>query len=115
MVDMRDYKIVIRDAVKRESENDKNWNWKVARVNKGSISIRWGYLDFVGEDWNFTILVSEDGDGDIVLTGYFPHDETMRDSLFVWVGPDHWHDCKTLDDVIRLIVHAVARRAHDLY
>ena len=114
MVDLRDYKIVIRDAVAAERERDKNWGWRVVRVNKNSIVIRWGYLDYIEEKDSFVIRLMED-DGDVSLAGFMPGDPTLRDSLYVWIGDKHWHDCKTVDEGIRCAVRGIANRAHNTF
>lgn len=121
MFDLRNYKPVIMEAVKLESEHDSNWNWKVKAVNKAEVRIGWGYLDWLcssKESKHFTVKLIVDevnGKPDVSLAGYYPDDPTMRDSLYVWIGDRHWHDAKTIEDGLRLIVHAIANRAHNTF
>ena len=121
MFDLRNYKPVIMEAVKLESEYDSNWNWKVKAVNKAEVRIGWGYLDWLcssKENKYFTVKIIIDevnGKPDVSLAGYYPDDPTMRDSLYVWVGDRHWHDVKTIEDGLRLIIHAIANRAHNTF
>lgn len=131
MFDLRDYKSVIREAVKLESDRDPNWNWKVKAINKTEIKIGWGYLDYLCDgrrneyfsvkliemyfDDEGNLLKKEVGESELSLAGFYPDDPTMRDSLYVWIGDKHWHDAKSLEDGLKLIVHAIANRAHNTY
>ena len=49
MIDIREYKGLIRAAVKSESDRDANWKWKVKSVGKKAARFGWGYLDWLGE------------------------------------------------------------------
>ena len=121
MFDLRDYKSVIREAVKLESERDPNWNWKVKTINKTEIRIGWGYLDFLCDGKRneyFSVKLFEDeldGKPDLSLAGFYPDDSTMRDSLYVWIGDKHWHDAKSLKDGLRMIINGIANRAHNTF
>lgn len=118
MLDLRNYKSIIREAVRLESERDPNWNWKVKAINKTEVKIGWGYLDYLGEEKPFIVKLLEDlldGVPDVSLAGLLPGDDTLRDSLYCWVGDKHWHDAKTLEDGLRMIIHAIANRAHNTF
>lgn len=121
MFDLRNYKSIIREAVKLESKHDPIWNWKVKAINKTEIRIGWGYLDWLcngkhNEYFSVKLFIDElNGKPDVSLAGYYPDDPTMRDSLYVWIGDKHYHDAKTMEDGLRMIVHAIANQAHNNY
>lgn len=121
MFDLRNYKSIIREAVKLESERDPNWNWKVKAINKTEIRIGWGYLDWLcssRESKHFTVKLLVDdfnGEPNLSLAGYYPDDPTIRDSLYVWIGDKHWHDAKSLEDGLRMIINGIVNRAHNTY
>ena len=129
MYDLRNYKKVIREAVKRESEADEYWNWKLLAVNKTEVRIGWGYLDFLCEKEPFRVRLYEDtfdgelSEPDLSLAGFFPGDKSVgsidedvvHESLYVWIGDKHWHDAKTLEDGLRIIIHSIASEAHSKY
>ena len=129
MYDLRDYKQVIREAVKRESRADANWNWKLLAVNKTEVKIGWGYTDWLGEREPFRVRLYEDtfdgelSEPDLSLAGFFPGDKSVgsidedvvHESLFVWIGDKHWHDAKTLEDGLKVIIHCLAWEAKNRY
>lgn len=121
MFDLRNYKPVIMEAVKLESSRDHNWNWKVKAINKTEIRIGWGYLDWLcdgkrNEYFSVRLFVDEfNGKPELSLAGFYPDVSAMRDSLYVWIGDKHWHDAKTMEDGLRMIIHAIANSAHNTY
>ena len=121
MFDLRDYKSTIREAVKLESERDPNWNWKVKAINKKEIRIGWGYLDYLSdgkrnEYFSVKLIVDElGGKPDLSLAGFYPDDPTVRDSLYVWIGDKHWHDAKTIEDGLKMVIKGIASRAHNTF
>ena len=112
MIDMRDYKGVIREAVRQERHRDLMWTWKVRAINKGAAKIGWGYLDHLGgakED--FVVSVEEHEDFGTVITGSAPNGHKV-----IWfVGPHDWDDCKTVEDGIAGVIHNMAMYAHCRY
>lgn len=128
MYDLRDYKQVIRETVKRESVADANWNWKLLAVNKTEVKIGWGYTDWLGEKEPFRVrLYEETYDGfcgiDLSLAGFYPGDKStgsvdydrVHESLYCWIGDKHWHDAKTLEDGLKVIIHCLAWEAKNRY
>lgn len=129
MFDLRNYKPVIMEAIKSESERDPNWNWKVKAINKTEIRIGWGYLDYIGEKNPFTITLKEyeweeeEFDTDVFLTGLFPgwtwkdvniyEDENYF--VLVDVGEDKFHDAHTMEDGLRKAIHGIVIRARNAY
>ena len=68
---MREYKGVIREAVRRERNCDQYWTWKVRAINKNEVKIAWGYLEWgdgKGKD-NFTVRVEVSDDFGTVVIG----------------------------------------------
>lgn len=121
MFDLRNYKPIIKEAVKLESERDPNWNWKVKAINKTEIRIGWGYLDFLCDGKRneyFSVKLFEDeldGEPDLSLAGFYPDAPTTCDSLYVWIGDKHWHDAKSLEDGLRMIIKRIANCAHNTF
>ena len=119
--DLRNYKSVIRDAVKREPDSDPNWKWKVKAINKMEIRIGWGYLDWLcdgkrDEFFSVKLLIDNLGDEpDLSLAGFYPDDSTLRESLYCWIGDKHWNDAKTIEDGLKMIIHGIANRAHNTF
>lgn len=124
-MDLREYRKVVLDAVAKEREADANWGWRVKRVGKKKISIRWGYLDYIGQKGDFSIRLSEDeedGVVDVNLIGCLDdeyEDEWFRDcdadGLFIWIGDRHWHDAKTIEEGLAKMIDRIARLAHNRY
>ena len=56
MIDLRDYKDLIRSTVKKIDEKDENWKWAVKSIGKAKVLIRWGYLDYLEEKQNCFII-----------------------------------------------------------
>ena len=56
MIDLRNYKDLIRELVAKENEKDKNWRWSVKSITKTRVRIRWGYLDYLEEKENCFII-----------------------------------------------------------
>ena len=111
MEDLRKYKEDIFDAVKTERELDDNWQWRVEAINKKEARIAWGYLDYIGEEEPFKIILFDE-DGDVSIMGKFPVGETKA---FSWIGDKHWHDARTVNMGIRQTIHALANAAHNEY
>lgn len=129
MFDLRDYKSIIREAVKLESDRDPNWNWKVKAINKTEIRIGWGYLDYIGEKNPFTITLEEheweedEFETDVFLTGLFPgltwKDVNIYEDndcfILVDIGDASYHDAQTMEDGLRKAIHGIVNRAHNTY
>ncbi len=124
--DLRQYRGLITEAVRKEREDDPNWSWRVIAVNKSEVKIGWGYLDCLHEKAPFSVKVFEDEDIDVdgaVIPGNpdecnvigYMQDDTIHDDLFFWVGPKHWHDTTTIEDALRKAIHAIAYRARRTY
>ena len=116
MIDFREYKDAVRAAVKAADEQDKNWKWKVAAINKDEVKIGWGYLSYVGEDGCF--VVREDaGNKDSELKDIFIVGEAPNDAftVFVDVADDRWADARTVEDGIVAAIEKVARTTSRVY
>lgn len=66
MIDLRNYKELVRTAIKKAAEKDMNWKWRMKACNKNEIKIRWSYLaDYLeSENENFVIELEEVKDDD---------------------------------------------------
>lgn len=128
MYDLRNYKQVIKEAVKRESDTDPNWNWKLLAVNKTEVRIGWGYTDWLGEKEPFRVrlyeyYIDDMPDPDLSLAGFFPYEKSFgniyedyaSDYLYCWIGDKHWHDAKTVENGLRMVIHNLALEAHSRY
>lgn len=107
--DMRQYAATIKDAVRRESDNDKNWNWKVKAIRKEEAMISWGYLD--GEENDCFLVEIEDDEALQVVIGTMPNGYKK----YAFIGPDHWDDADTWEKGIALVIHSMAASAHRTY
>lgn len=116
MIDFREYKDVIRSAVKAADEKDGDWKWRVESVTKSAVKIGWGYLSYVGEDGCF--VVREDaGNKDSELKDIFIVGEAPNDAftVFVDVADDRWADARTVEDGIAAAIEKVASTASRVY
>ena len=128
MYDLRNYKDVIRAAVKHESELDPNWNWKVIAINKAEIKIGWGYLDYIGEKNPFTITLTvhewktKELGTDVFLFGLYPgitwkDVNIYEDDGFVLIdiGEEWHHSAHTIEDGLKMVIHSLATKAHNTF
>ena len=112
MHDMRDYKGVIREAVRQERHKDQNWTWKVKAISKTKAQIGWGYLDYIGETTPFIVTIDDEDDVDEPLViGVFP--DGYR--VYSWVGQRHWHDASTIEEGLAKVIRMIAMEAHSTY
>ena len=114
MIDFREYKDVIRSAVKSADERDENWNWRVEAVNKKEVRIGWSYLNYLGDGGCFRISkVPEDkGDEEIFLVGKDPNDAF---EVCVIVGDGRWVDAHSVSEGIEIAIRRVAAEAGRRY
>lgn len=111
MKDLRDYKEVIKEAVRKEREADENWSWSVKTVNKTSAKIGWGYLDYLDETDLFEIKIDDTDENEPMVIGCIPNGS----KVYRWVGPHHWNDCRTIEEAISSTIHGMAAIAHNTY
>lgn len=111
MEDLRNYKDTIKAAVAAEREKDENWSWSVNAINKGIVRIGWGYLDYIGEKDFFTVEIVEEDSDEPTVVGTIPNGK----KVYCWIGPQHWHDCKTVERGIASVIHSMASSAHRTY
>ena len=111
-MDIRDYKGVIREAVRRERHNDQNWSWKVRAINKSAAKIGWGYLESLGDKASdFVVEVDEGKDIGTVVIGKVPNGyQVIR-----FVGENRWDDVRTIEDGIASVIHGMAQYANSVY
>lgn len=115
MIDFRDYKDDIRAAVRKESENDKNWYWRVKTINKGKVEIVWQYANELLEcPFPFTMTYFEDyyDDGELCDAG-LKMVEPGGHIEFVFIGDDIIADVNTVEKGIAAVIHTIAVYAHN--
>jgi len=60
MLDLRDYKDLVKETLKEVAVNDKNWKWKLKSCKKNEITIWWSYLnEYLEEKKMFRIELEE--------------------------------------------------------
>lgn len=60
MIDLREWKDLIRNTVSEMNDRDPNWKWSVKYLGKTKVRVRWGYLDYLEEKQNAFIMAAED-------------------------------------------------------
>ncbi len=108
--DMREYKEVLKAAVAKEREADKNWSWRIKAVTKTAARIGWGYLDFLNEDESFVVEVNYLS-GEPTVVGTMPN----GCQKYAFIGTNHWNDASTIEGGIALVIHEMAYSAHRTY
>lgn len=112
MIDIRNYKDVIKRAVGVERVADRNWSWRVKSITKKAAKIGWGYLDYLDEkDAAFVVEVEDMGESGPCVVGTMPNGHQK----FAFVGPNHWDDAPTVEKGIALVIKAMAASAHRTY
>lgn len=117
MIDFRQHKDLIKEEVKKVNDDDQNWKWRVEKVTKHKVLIRWEYLDYMEEQhpkncFSLTVDYPEDEDLKNAVT-YNRPDGTFID--FVTYGPEHWDDTRTVEKAIKIAIQEVAEYAHNHY
>ena len=115
MIDFRQYRDVIKEAVAKEREADKNWSWSVKAVRKKEVEIGWGYLRYIGDDGFFTLREGGSVDSaidDVFLVGRDPNEAF---SVGIDVGNDRWSNADTVEEGIALAIHRIAEEAKHRY
>ena len=111
MYDLRDFKGVIREAVRKIDHRDVNWHWKVKAISRDKAQIGWGYLDYLEEKKNFSVEISETKDMGTAVVGTAPNDA----KVILFVGDKRWDDVKTVDEGIEVAIISMAQYAHATY
>ena len=111
-MDLRDYKGVIREAVRRERNCDQNWSWKVLAISKEKASIAWTYLsEYLGEKSCFEVRVIEGKDVGMFVEAKSP--DGFKSIRFI--GEGRWNDFEKVEDGIASAIHGIALHAHSVY
>ena len=108
MIDVRDYKGTVRDAVRRERHCDANWSWKVKAIRKDVAKIGWGYLEYLEESKDFTVYVMENDEIGMCVVGVVPDGH----KVVRFVGENRWDDVRTVEDGFASVIHGMAQYAH---
>lgn len=93
MMNLKDYKELIRDLVAEEDKNGLAWKWSVKSVEKTKARIFWAYLEWLGEEEPyFTIKVEDTGDGcwigSYTEQGMPISSEIVEDNDIPWIAED---------------------------
>jgi len=107
MVDFREYKDIIREAVNKESKRDPNWKWTVKAVNKTEVKIGWGYLDYCGET-DFFRVKADSAEGDDYITTTDPFSGRISGYL---IGSEFYCD-GSVGEILPKAVRTIANHAH---
>ncbi len=115
MLDLRNYKDLIRELVAKENEKDKNWRWSVKSIGKRLARIRWGYLDYLEETENCFLLTLDEVAGDW-LYAKRPHGGIIECYLVVEGKPNPQLGAEqNIKSGIRCAIEEIAYTAHHSY
>ena len=109
-----DFENVIRKQVLAESENDKNWDWRVSSIDEYKVYIHWGYFDYLNEPKHIVIRVDDlcvEDDDEYMLIGYLP----CGSEFTVLVGKHFWDDCENLNEGFSSVIHGIIGLAKKIY
>lgn len=117
MKTLRDYEQLIRDCVRKISDNDHNWNFSVKSFAKDKVSIRWTYLDYCHEKNNCFFLILKDydeEDQEYFLVARTPYDQ-MIDGELVTDREDKKSWQVSFENGIKYAINQIADYAHSRY
>ena len=117
MIDLRNYKDLIRELVAKENDKDKNWRWSVKSISKNRVRIRWGYLDYLEEKENcFQIELDSSMESMEWLHARRPDGEMIECYLVVEGKPNPQVGAEqTIQSGLRDAVWDIAYIAHSRY
>ena len=113
MVDFREFKDVIKEAVTKESECDGNWKWTVRSIGKKAVKIDWGYTSkYLGEEP--FVLTSFGEEFDCEMDGLKMSDPRGHKE-YVSIGDSYLEDCSNYGDGIGRIIHVMGMSARNVW
>lgn len=112
-MDLRNYKAAALAGVEAVNVKDSRWDWHLSGLGKKGISIRWSYLDYIGQKADFEITYEEAGE-EKWLSGDMGNDY-IDDSPVVTIGDARWDDAKTIEEALRVMIRQIAMIAHSRY
>ncbi len=107
---MKNFKETIKAAIAKEREADKNWSWRLSRLNSKIAEIGWEYLDYIGEIDKFEVEIYDE-DGLECVIGTMPTGEKH----YIFIGQTRWDDAKTYEAGIEKVIHSMVRSAQNTY
>lgn len=117
MKNFRDYQQLIRDCVKKISDEDPNWNFSVKSIAKDRVRIRWTYLDYCQEKENCFYLAFnhyDEFDQEHLLVSRTPQDEMISGHLVT--DRDYRRSWQiTYENGIKYAIEEIADYAHNVY
>lgn len=118
MIDLREYKDLIRKLVAEENEKDQNWKWSVKSIGKSKVLIQWGYLDYLEEPAPkncFSITANEYPDDKFSENDISYRHPTGEMLSFVSFGNESWNTARTPQEAIEQAIKSIAYYAHSRY
>lgn len=64
MIDLRNYKQLLKELVAAENKSDKNWKWKLKSVSQKKALIWWEYLNYCGSENECFVLTLDMDEGE---------------------------------------------------
>lgn len=116
MIDLREYKDLIRKLVAEESAKDENWKWSVKSITKSKVLIRWSYLD--GEPHPrdcFSITTNEYPDDEFTGNNVTYRHPTGEMISFTSFGDKSWDTASTPEEAIEQAIRGISYYAHSRY
>lgn len=112
MIDLREYKDLIKECVSTENAEDENWKWSVKSIGKTVVHIRWGYLDYLEEKETFSITSETYGDLDDTIIWRHPHGDMIS---FASIGNRPGDNAANVTEAIKMAIKGIAGYAHSRY
>ena len=85
MLDLRDYKELVKAAIKETAEKDTNWKWRMKSCKKNEIMIWWSYLnEYLENEDMFKIELEEDVDSNEVACYWLFAKEPVTGVIGSW-------------------------------
>lgn len=111
MEDLRRYRPNVKAAITKERRDDPLWNWSIDEINRKVIRIGWGYFQRIGEKDGFIITCTEDKAYGKAVVGSMPNGK----KIYCTIGCEPWSECKTMEEAIEWLIHALAVKAKTEY
>ena len=115
MIDLREYKSLIKQLLASENEKDPNWKWSIKSIGKKKVLIQWGYLDYLEEQYPkncFSITTEKDKLLGDTVTWRHPTGDMMS---FATIGFRPGDNARTIEEAIKLAVSGISSYAHTRY
>lgn len=122
MADLKNYKNIIKEIVKKVDEEDDGWKWKVKNIDKHQVEIYWEYLgECNGEKDSFIVTLQHDRIVDFkepnyqILVGRNPDGSRIHGELVTEGEPDRYGIEIKVEDGLKNVIRSIAAYAHHCY